>query len=57
MKFLVNVDNLGRVVIPSNLLENLDMKKGEQVVIVSYDHELKIVKAEPSDKAQILFCL
>lgn len=51
MKFLVNVDNLGRVVIPSNLLEQLGLKKGEQVAIIEDDSKIKILKvAEPSDK-------
>ncbi len=44
------MDNLGRVVLPPVLLEQLRVKTGEQVVIVSYDHEsMKILKAEPSD--------
>lgn len=44
------MDNLGRVVLPSVLLEQLRVKTGEQLKLYEEDNKIKIVKIEP-DKA------
>lgn len=55
MGILINVDNLGRVVIPSNLLDQLGLKKGEQVVVFEEDNKIKILKIEPTGKEDTHF--
>ena len=50
MKFLTSVDNLGRVVLPSVLLEQLRVKTGEQLKLYEKNNMIKIVKIEPTGK-------
>lgn len=55
MGILINVDNLGRVVIPQNILSQAKLKPGEKVVVFEEENRIKILKIEPDDKEDTHF--